>query len=155
MRHQVGEPVGARVELLLDRLLAPPLAVLEESHEQERDDRRHRVDDQLPGVDVVEDEEARQPEQDEQHARHEEERAPDEIGRATREAVERRASIAACGVAAGIRSAESLEHRVLNAQGGASGTRVGYPERSRSLPPRTTKTSRTATSVAVNGVASG
>src|SRR4051812_2929005 len=60
-RHQISQPVRDRVELLLDRLVGARLTVLQQGNEQERDDRRHGVDDELPGVDVAEGEVRRKP----------------------------------------------------------------------------------------------
>jgi hypothetical protein len=53
VRHEIGETVGDRVEFVLHRLVASRLAVLQQRHHQEGDDRRDRVDDELPGVDIA------------------------------------------------------------------------------------------------------
>jgi len=61
LAHQVGEPVGDGVELVLDGLVGPFLHVLQRCDEKERHDRRHGIDDQLPGVDVRKQEVRRRP----------------------------------------------------------------------------------------------
>src|SRR5690242_7412888 len=78
--HEVGKSVSERVELVVDRLVASALRVLKERDKQERDDRRQRVDDQLPRVQVAEDDIARKPDDDEQRAAARLTQAPAKLG---------------------------------------------------------------------------
>jgi hypothetical protein len=74
----------------MQRRLASALGVLQQRDEQERDDRRDGVDDRLPGVDLAQNEDARQPQRDDEHARGEEQPAAGERRRGRR--IARRAS---------------------------------------------------------------
>ena len=44
LAHQIPQPVGEGVELLLHSLIGARLSVLQQRDEQKRNDRRHRVD---------------------------------------------------------------------------------------------------------------
>ena len=87
--HEVGETVRDRVELVVYGLIGSCLAVLEECHHQERNDRRNSVDDQLPRVEIADQEVARPPDDHEQYAEREEGSAARDPGRPSREEVER------------------------------------------------------------------
>src|SRR5205807_7763555 len=84
--HQIGEPVSNGVELVLGGLVVPGLGVLQERDQQERDDRRHGVDQKLPGVELQE-RHRRPPYENEQHARGKEGRPAGDGRGVTREPV--------------------------------------------------------------------
>jgi hypothetical protein len=86
--HEVGEAVGDRVELVLEGLITPGLAVLEQCHHQERNYGRHRVDDELPCVDIAKQKECRRPDEHEEDAHTEERGSARDPRRPTRKAIE-------------------------------------------------------------------
>ena len=88
MVHQVGQPVRDRVELVLDGFVGPVLAVLQQRDHEKGDDRRGRVDDELPGVDVLEEEVAGRPNHYQRNAGNEEGRAAGEPGARSGETIE-------------------------------------------------------------------
>lgn len=70
--HQIGQAVGDGVQLVLYGVVGSLLCVLQQGHQEERDDSGDGVDDQLPGVDGAEKEERRRPEHHYHHAHYEE-----------------------------------------------------------------------------------
>ncbi len=56
------------VELVLDSSGAAILRILQKSNQEERDDSGHRVDDELPGINILDDNEARCPDQHQKNA---------------------------------------------------------------------------------------
>jgi hypothetical protein len=63
--------VGDGVELLLHGFIGARLSVLQQRDEQKRNDRRHRVDHQLPSVHAGQHPQRRHPQHDHQHANRE------------------------------------------------------------------------------------
>lgn len=61
LAHQVGQAVCNGVELVLCGFIRALLRVLQQHHQQECDDRGERVDDQLSGVHIPEQEKRRRP----------------------------------------------------------------------------------------------
>ena len=78
------------VELELHGGAVPVLCVLDEEDHQEGDDRRRRVDDELPGRTEVEDRTGDEPADDEREGRHERDRMPAPARGLLRETVELR-----------------------------------------------------------------
>ena len=85
--HQVGHAVGQGVELLVDGLLTSSLGILKKRYQKEGDYGRGSVDEQLPGVEVRE-EESRSPYHHQHHAEREERCLADHFGTTLRETVE-------------------------------------------------------------------
>ena len=53
VRHEISKTLRNRVELVLERLIASRLAVLQERDHEEGDDTRCRIGDELPRVRIM------------------------------------------------------------------------------------------------------